>query len=311
MNPAGKRRRGDRKDGIWLRDLDALHAFTPYLYPNRADNEAFIRDTIDLTAVEAYLERKNASDPEMAYKLFHVILAAVVKVVTLRPKMNRFIQGNRTYQRTELTTAFVVKKQFADEAHEALAYLSFDETATIDSIHAKILEEISNCRSEKMDNSTAGMDALSKLPRFLLRFIMWILRRLDYYGRVPYFLIRTDPNYASVFFSNLGSIRLQARVSSPVQLGNQFIICDHRRSKNASLLRAGRQCGDAENRGDRPDHRRADCRRLLLFRHHSAAEVSPAESGAAGTAGRDPCGAGAAQTEISGWKSRPRLSGRS
>ena len=210
MNPAGKRRRGDRKDGIWLRDLDALHAFTPYLYPNRADNEAFIRDTIDLTAVEAYLERKNASDPEMAYKLFHVILAAVVKVVTLRPKMNRFIQGNRTYQRTELTTAFVVKKQFADEAHEALAYLSCDETATIDSIHAKILEEISNCRSEKMDNSTAGMDALSKLPRFLLRFIMWILRRLDYYGRVPYFLIRTDPNYASVFFSNLGSIRLQA-----------------------------------------------------------------------------------------------------
>lgn len=205
-----KRRLGDRRDGVWLRDLDAMHAFTPYLYPNRADNEAFIRDVIDLTQVDEYLAKKNADNPEMAYKLFHVILAAVVRVVTLRPKMNRFIQGFRTYQRRELTTAFVVKKQFADEAHEALAYLSFHEQDTIDTIHARILEEITNCRSDKLDNSTAGMDTLSKLPRFVLRFVMWILHRLDFYGKVPYFLIKTDPNYASVFFSNLGSIKLQA-----------------------------------------------------------------------------------------------------
>lgn len=205
-----KRRFGDRKDGTWLRDLDAMHAFTPYLYPNRADNEAFISDTIDLTNVEAYLAKKNAEHSEQPYKLFQVILAAIVKAVTLRPKLNRFIQGNRTYQRNVLTAAFVVKKQFADESHEALAFLSFDESANIDSIHTKILEEIQVCRSEQLDNSTAGMDALTKLPRFLLRFIMWILRRLDYYGRVPNFLIKTDPNYASVFLSNLGSIKMQA-----------------------------------------------------------------------------------------------------
>lgn len=204
------RRMGDRKDGIWLRDLDALHAFTPYLYPNRADNEAFIRDTIDLTNLDKYLEGKNASNPEFAYKLFHVFLSALVKTVTLRPKMNRFIQGNRTYQRNALTAAFVVKKQFADDSHEALAYLPFDGTSTIDTIHAQLREEIQTCRSDSLDNSTAGMDALSKLPRFLLRFVMWILRRLDYYGHVPDFLIKTDPNYASIFVSNLGSIRLQA-----------------------------------------------------------------------------------------------------
>lgn len=208
--PHSKRRFGDRKDGILIRDLDAMHAFTPYLYPNRADNEAFIRDTIDLSAVDAFLEQKNAKNPDLPYKLFHVILAAVVKTVTLRPKMNRFIQGYRVYQRKELTAAFVVKKQFADEAHEALAYLSFDGSATIDSIHNQIAEEIKNCRSSKLDNSTAGMDALTRLPRFILRFVMWILHRLDFYGRVPNFLIKTDPNYASIFFSNLGSIKLQA-----------------------------------------------------------------------------------------------------
>ena len=156
-----KRRRGDRKDGIWLRDLDAMHAFTPYLYPNRADNEAFIRDVFDLTAIDEFLAKKNAANPEMPYKLFHVILTAVVKAVTLRPKMNRFVQGSRMYQRNVLTTAFVVKKQFDDESHEALAYLSFDGDATLDSIHQRILEEIRTCRSDKLDNSTAGMDALT------------------------------------------------------------------------------------------------------------------------------------------------------
>ena len=54
------------------------------------------------------------------------------------------------------------------------------------------------------------MDTLTKLPRFILRFIMWILHKLDFYGRVPDFLIKEDPNYATVFISNLGSIGLKA-----------------------------------------------------------------------------------------------------
>ena len=39
-----KKRRGDRFDATLLRDIDALHWFMPYLYPNRADNEAFIKE---------------------------------------------------------------------------------------------------------------------------------------------------------------------------------------------------------------------------------------------------------------------------
>lgn len=53
---ARKRRHGDRRDGYWLRDLDALHGFTPYLFPNRADNEAFIEEDVDLTNLNAFLE---------------------------------------------------------------------------------------------------------------------------------------------------------------------------------------------------------------------------------------------------------------
>ena len=54
-----KKKRGDRKDGVWLKDVDAMHAFTPYLYPNRADNEAYISERIDLENINRYLEQKN------------------------------------------------------------------------------------------------------------------------------------------------------------------------------------------------------------------------------------------------------------
>ncbi|HMM32187.1 MAG TPA: 2-oxo acid dehydrogenase subunit E2 [Clostridia bacterium] len=207
---ARKRRFGDRKDGYWLRDLDALHAFTPYLMPNRTENEAFIQEQIDLTNILAYLEKKNAQQPEYKYTIFHIITAALAKTLTLRPRMNRFVKGNRMYERNELTFAFVVKKQFADEAHEALAFLSFDENCTVDTVHDKIMNEIYSCRSEKLDNSTASMDVLTKLPRFVLRILIGILNLLDYYGKVPNSLIKADPNYASVFMSNLGSIGLKA-----------------------------------------------------------------------------------------------------
>ena len=205
-----KKRWGDRFDATLIRDIDAMHWFMPYLYPNRADNEAFIQEEFDLTNLEAFLAKKNEGRTEDKYTIFHALAAAFVKTVTLRPKMNRFIQGRRVYQRDELSLAFVVKKQFNDEAHEALAFIKFPEDTTIDSLHERIMEEIHTCRSDKVDNSTAGMEFFTHLPRWLMRFVMFILHRLDFYGKVPYSLIKTDPNYASVFISNLGSIKLNA-----------------------------------------------------------------------------------------------------
>ena len=43
-----------------------------------------------------------------------------------------------------------------------------------------------------------------------MRFISRILRLLDYYGKMPESLCKEDPEYASVFITNLGSIKLNA-----------------------------------------------------------------------------------------------------
>jgi len=206
-----EKRMGDRFDATLVRDIDPLHWFMPYLYPNRADNEAFIREEFDLTNLEAFLEKKNENlDKAHRYTIFHAVCAAIVKTFTLRPQMNRFIKGCRLYQRDELSLGFVVKKQFKDNADEGLAFIKFPEDTTIDSLHGRIMQEIFECRSDKLDNSTKGMEMFTHLPRWLMRIAIHILHRLDFYGKVPYDLIKADPNYASVFLTNLGSIKLNA-----------------------------------------------------------------------------------------------------
>lgn len=133
-----KRRMGDRRDGTLVRDIDSMHLITPIIYPNRCDNEAYISETVDLTNIDKYLAEKNADSPEYKYNLFQCVVTAFMKTVTLRPKMNRFIANKSLYQRNEITSAFVVKKQFADEAKEALAFVRAKPEDTIDTIHDKM-----------------------------------------------------------------------------------------------------------------------------------------------------------------------------
>ena len=59
-----KKKRGDRRDGTWIRDVDAMHVIMPYLYTNRADNEDFIQENIELEKIKKYIEAKNTALPE-------------------------------------------------------------------------------------------------------------------------------------------------------------------------------------------------------------------------------------------------------
>jgi hypothetical protein len=216
---------GDRWDGVLLRDLDSMHFLMPMLYPGRCDNEAFISECVDLTRLNQYLEEKNADGPEYRYNLFQVVVTAILKTITLRPKMNRFIANKNMYQRREVSAAFVVKKIFSDKGEEALAFVHAKDSDTIDTIHQEIYRQVSLCRSDKKDDSTAAMDAVQKLPRPLVKFALQIFRFLDRHGKVPRSLIATDPYYASVVLSNLGSIRLHAGYHHLTNWGTNSVFC--------------------------------------------------------------------------------------
>ena len=218
-----KRRFGDRKDGKLLRDIDSMHYIMPLMYPNRCDNEAFMHLRIDLTNAEKFLEKKNADNPAYKYNLFQLIVTAMLKAITLRPHMNRFIANGNIYQRNQITAAFTVKKVFSDKGGEALARIYAKETDTIDTIHEEIFRQVSFCRSDKKDGSTASMDVIQKIPG--KKLIGVIARFLDRHGWMPQSIIATDPYYCSVVLTNLGSLKLDAGYHHMTNWGTNSVFC--------------------------------------------------------------------------------------
>ena len=207
-----KRKPGDRFDGTLIRELDPMHVITPVLYPNRCDNEAFFTERLDITRLRAYVREKNKANPDLLvkYSTFQMMVVAILKLLCVRSKLNRFVANRLMYQRNELTASFVVKKMFSDDGAEALAIISADPDDTADTLHKKISDQITSGRSDKVDKSSESMDIVSRMPRRLTRLFCQIICFLDRIGHCPKGLIDTDPYYTSVVISNLGSIGLNA-----------------------------------------------------------------------------------------------------
>lgn len=224
-----KKKRGDRRDGRLVREADSMHKFAGFLLPNRCDNEAVMSELIDMTAVEEFVKMKNADSPDFKYTMFHVICAAVAKVLYDRPKMNYFYAGNRLYERNEISFSFVVKRQFVDSSSEALAIIKLDkesDTSPLEQIYGKVKKFVTHVRSEnKTDGTTDIISVLVKSPRPIMKFIISVLNFLENRDWLPRDLVEFDPYHSSVFISNTGSIKLSAQYHHLTNWGtNSFFI---------------------------------------------------------------------------------------
>lgn len=220
-----KRRFGDRVDGALIRDLDAMHFVMGTLYPNRCDNEAFISERIDLTPINAYLEKKNAEGDDFKYTFLHVIIAALMRTVALRPKLNRFIVNGNFYQRYDRTASFVIKKQFSDKSEEGLAKICAGDYDTIETIHNEIKRRVTDVRGGKSDSTDKSMDIFNKMPHFLSKALIRFVCRLDRHGWVPQSMVASDPAYSTVLLSNLGSIKLRSGYHHLTNWGTCSLFC--------------------------------------------------------------------------------------
>ena len=46
----------NRRDGIRVKNLDAMHVLMPYIKPNRCDSDVFINQLLDVTELVKYMD---------------------------------------------------------------------------------------------------------------------------------------------------------------------------------------------------------------------------------------------------------------
>ncbi len=200
---------GDRPGARYIKDVSGLTTIMLHLMPKRTESEVYLADKIDATELLRFIEKKNAEHDNYKTTVFHCFVLAVARMIRERPKMNRYVQGRRIYERDSISLTFMAKRRFADDAEEAFMQVVPKDTDTIDEISHQIYGDVREAR--KSEHSTGGIDAtvdaFAKIPHPLLMLVFKVLRWLDFWGRIPKSLKDGDSNYSTVLLSNLGSIK--------------------------------------------------------------------------------------------------------
>ena len=134
----------------------------------------------------------------------------MVRTISQKPGLNRFVAGQKIYARNEILISFVMKKEFNEESPETTLKVRFNADDTFMDVVRKVNKAIEENRDPDTKNDT---DKLAKLimaiPGQLVRFLVWVLRCLDYIGLMPKIINRLSPFHTSVFITDLGSIGIQ------------------------------------------------------------------------------------------------------
>ncbi|MDR0813775.1 MAG: hypothetical protein LBO63_07240 [Oscillospiraceae bacterium] len=200
-----KRRHGDRTDGRYLRGLDPYHKMMAYIMPTRNDAQNLFTDTIQTDTVDAYLRKKRLEDDVKTASFLHFVTAAYVRTCSQFPEINRFIAGQRVYARYYPELVMSIKLKMEATAPETSIKVPFDVADTFAQVVEKMQTQVDAARSGATATDNIA-DTMMKLPRLLLKFAVWLLRTLDYFGKMPNIVLNASPFHGSVIITDLGSM---------------------------------------------------------------------------------------------------------
>ena len=217
---------GRRPDATLVRDLPAIRRFMPFVSPRRNESLVYFAQELDVEAALAFVEERNRNrPPERPLTLFHLLLRAIARTVAERPRLNRFTAGGRIWQRDGVWLSFSAKLRFDLDAPILTVKRRFPEGESLDEMADGLLSGLRQGRSGRPSTSDREMGLLLRLPPFVVRLLMRLVRAADAHGLVPRAMIEGDPLYCSAFVTNLGSVGLEAGYHHLWEYGNCPIFC--------------------------------------------------------------------------------------
>lgn len=231
--------RKNRPDGTRVERVPGYRQMMPYLMKTKNTAHVYIKYTIDMENALAFLDNP-PSGLEGKVTVTMLVLRALTKVLHEFPRMNRFVSGRRLYQRNGIHMSFSAKKAFEQAAPLVVIKMKFDPEENFEQMVDRIVAELSKGRSDAKSYTDKETNLVLKLPRFVIRFFVWLLSVVDYFNLLPGKFIETDLFYASLFVANLGSVGLEAGYHHHYEYGNVPIFMCIGKIKPMPVVRDGK-----------------------------------------------------------------------
>ena len=183
-----------------------MDAVSPFIMPDRMGASNMFSASVNVEKCERLLREKRLEGMK-GLGMIHIFMAAYIRVVSELPGINRFIRGQRIFARHNMEICMAIKKEMALNAPETVVKLDAVPTDTLYTVYENLTKLLEENKEEGDHNS---MDAFARIlvsiPGVILKFFVWFLKLLDYFGLLPRWLTKLSPFHGSMFITNMGSL---------------------------------------------------------------------------------------------------------
>ena len=232
-----KRRFGDRADGRRVRSISPMARVSPFIMKTRNTSQNYIRDEIVTGTIDQYIIEKKAAGMS-GFNLMYVLIAAYVRMLSQYPGLNRFIAGQEVFARHNIEICLTIKKEMDLHSPDTVIKAEFEPDATAEEVYEKINRIIEDYRNAPGGAFDGAAKVLSFMPGLIMKFVVFVLQIMDYFGVLPRFLSRLSPFHGSFFITSMGSLGIPPIYHHLYDFGNVPVFMSFGAKKHRYELQA-------------------------------------------------------------------------
>ena len=181
--------------------------------------------------------RQKVKEGKRNFSLLHIFLASYVRTISQRPGINRFISGQKIYARNNIEVVMTVKKEMSLHSPDTMIKVYFEPTDTIDEVYDKfnsvVMQNVGNDSESNFDETAKFFNYI---PGLLLKFAVWFLNFLDYFGCMPKALLKVSPFHGSMIITSMGSLGIKPIYHHLYDFGNLPVFLSYGAKRKACTV---------------------------------------------------------------------------
>lgn len=230
---------GNRPDGRRIRNVDPTQLITGFLMKKRYDAMTMYEDSFNCEAWDTYIKVKEAQGIKLGY--MHIFIAGIVRMIALKPRLNRFVMNGKIYARPKIWVSFTIHPELHINSPDTTIKLCFEGTETILEIAEAINEAIRKetiLRTEENDTDKL-VRFFTGIPSSVLNVVAGVLMWMDRHNMLPKSIIEFSPFHTSFYITNLKSLGINHVFHHTCEFGTNGLFFAMGKEKQVPVVEKG------------------------------------------------------------------------